>query len=265
MKKYTTLVFTACLSLPNYFIAMENLFLIRYPDQPIPIPAKRKTAIGRSDDNNIILTEARVSRRHAAIGWLRFQKSFSITDLGSSNGTYLNGERLPAFHANLLHDRDKIRMASAVFTARIVDRPVVIADEFRELRDRIQCEATQITHLDDLRDAGPTAGITGNLAHLCPVEIFQMLDAGSKSGVLSLTTAGGEGSFSISGGKIVSAAFRQQEGEYAVYEALRYNEGTFRFDQGDVAMPDGERVLNTAFLLIEGCRLLDEESQDQAG
>jgi pSer/pThr/pTyr-binding forkhead associated (FHA) protein len=244
---------------------MENLFLIRYPEPPIPIPAKRKTSIGRSDENDIVLTEARASRRHAAIGWLRFQKSFSISDLGSSNGTYLNGAKLPSFHAHLLHDRDKIRIASAVFTVRIVDHPGVIADEFRELRDRIQYEATQIVHLNDLPGMTASADISGNLAHLCPVEIFQMLDAGTKSGTLTLLTADGEGRFSISSGKIVSAAFREKLGEHAVYEALRYNEGTFRFEQGAVPVPDGEEVLNTAFLLIEGCRMMDEALQETSG
>ncbi len=244
---------------------METLFLIRYPERPIPIPSKRKTSIGRSDENDIVLTEARVSRRHAAIGWLRFQKSFSISDLGSSNGTYLNGAKLPAYHAHILNDRDKIRIASAVFTVRIVGNPAIIAGEFRELRDRIQCEATQLVHMDDMAGTADSVGITGSLAHLCPVEIFQMLDGGSKSGILSLTTRGGEGRFSISEGKIVTASFKEHHGEQAVYEVLRYNEGTFRFDQGDVVVPDPERVLNTAFLLIEGCRLLDESSRESEG
>ncbi|MGA3051119.1 MAG: DUF4388 domain-containing protein [Chitinispirillaceae bacterium] len=244
---------------------MENLFLIRYPEPPILIPAKRKTSIGRSDENDIVLTEARASRRHAAMGWMRFQKSFSISDLGSSNGTYLNGVKLPPNNAHMLKDRDKIRIASAVFTVRIVENPAIIAGEFRELRDRIQCEATQIVHVDDMASPAFPTGITGSLTHLCPVEIFQMLDAGSKSGILSLTTTGGEGRFSISKGKIVSAAFKGNRGEHAVYEALRYSEGTFRFDLGEVEVPDPEQVLNTAFLLIEGCRLLDESSKGSAG
>ena len=244
---------------------MENLFLIRYPEPPILIPAKRKTSIGRSNENEIVLTETRASRRHAAIRWMRFQKSFSISDLGSSNGTYLNGAKLPPNDAHMLNDRDKIRIASAVFTVRIVENPAIIAGEFRELRDRIQCQATQIMHADDIMSTAPSTGITGSLAHLCPVEIFQMLDAGSKSGILSLTTTDGEGRFSISEGKIVSAAFKETHGEHAVYEALRYSEGTFRFDQGEVVAPDPEQVLNTAFLLIEGCRLLDESSKKSAG
>jgi hypothetical protein len=82
---------------------------------------------------------------------------------------------------------------------------------------------------------------------------------------LSLTTTGGEGRFSISKGKIVSAVFQENRGEHAVYEALRYSEGTFRFDLGEVDVPDPEQVLNTAFLLIEGCRLLDESSKGSAG
>ena len=73
---------------------MHQLFLVRYPEEPIAIPSKGKTAIGRSEGNDIILTEPRVSRKHAAIGWMRFQRAYSISDLGSSNGTFLNGSEL---------------------------------------------------------------------------------------------------------------------------------------------------------------------------
>jgi len=52
------------------------------------------TSIGRQPGNDLVLDDARVSRQHATI---ECQDDLCwITDLGSSNGTVLDGERLPA-------------------------------------------------------------------------------------------------------------------------------------------------------------------------
>lgn len=48
--------------------------------------------IGRQPGNDLLLENAQVSRRHASLACT--QTSCQITDLDSSNGTYLNGERL---------------------------------------------------------------------------------------------------------------------------------------------------------------------------
>ena len=239
----------------------NNLFLVRYPEEPILISAKGKTTIGRAVENDILLTEPRVSRKHAEIEWLKFQKGYCICDLGSSNGTYLNNARLPANRAHFLNDWDKIRVASAVLTVRIVGNPSIIMDEFKELRDRDQCEVTQIINVADIAAAGVSPGFAGDLAHLCPVELFQMLETGYKSGMLALKTTWGEGIFSISNGRVVAARFNDKNGEQAVYETLKFNQGTFTFNPGEVRVENPEITLTTTLLLMEGCRLLDEASK----
>src|SRR6185312_13191253 len=52
-----------------------------------------ETSIGRATSNTIVIDDTGVSRRHALI---RAQATgeFILIDLGSSNGTLLNGERL---------------------------------------------------------------------------------------------------------------------------------------------------------------------------
>jgi hypothetical protein len=49
-------------------------------------------AIGRGEDADVVLEGQGVSRRHAAIVWDR--NHFSVVDLGSKNGTFVNGHRL---------------------------------------------------------------------------------------------------------------------------------------------------------------------------
>jgi len=64
-----------------------------------------RTSIGRRDDNDIIISNASVSNHHAH---LNFEKNYFLTDLRSSNGTYINGKKI--FHVKLT-DGDVINFA----------------------------------------------------------------------------------------------------------------------------------------------------------
>jgi hypothetical protein len=55
-----------------------------------------RNVIGRLADCQIIVSDSNVSRRHAQIH--RAGSGFVINDLGSTNGTFVNGERLIADH-----------------------------------------------------------------------------------------------------------------------------------------------------------------------
>jgi len=59
------------------------------------------TTIGRSSDQDLILPEPFVSRRHAVIH--RLEGGYEVVDQGSSHGTYLNGQRTDKA---VLHDGD---------------------------------------------------------------------------------------------------------------------------------------------------------------
>jgi hypothetical protein len=65
---------------------------------PIPLESTL-LSIGRGLDNDIILEDTRVSRHHAQ---LRYKtRRFWVTDMNSTNGTYINGERIS--EADLRH------------------------------------------------------------------------------------------------------------------------------------------------------------------
>jgi protease PrsW len=54
--------------------------------------AKPAIQIGRMDSNDISLTDPLVSRHHAAIRWA--PNGYEVEDLGSANGTYVQGQRV---------------------------------------------------------------------------------------------------------------------------------------------------------------------------
>jgi hypothetical protein len=65
--------------------------------------------IGRSTSEGVFTIEdGLVSRRHARIGWAR--QAFTIEDLGSTNGTSVNGARLAANVAHPLKPGDVVRL-----------------------------------------------------------------------------------------------------------------------------------------------------------
>jgi hypothetical protein len=62
-------------------------------------------SIGRGPSNTMVLADDKVSRRHVLVQ-AQGQNEFWLVDLGSSNGTLLNGRRVT--QPILLHDQDRI-------------------------------------------------------------------------------------------------------------------------------------------------------------
>ncbi|WP_407549185.1 FHA domain-containing protein [Streptomyces sp. Pv4-95] len=62
----------------------------RQPSSVRPLPAARTTRIGRAPDNDLVIDDLVVSRRHAELR--AGPGGYEIVDLGSHNGTYLNGQ-----------------------------------------------------------------------------------------------------------------------------------------------------------------------------
>lgn len=89
--------------------------------------------IGRSKDNEVVVKNIKASRRHARIE--RIGATYQITDLGSGNGTKVNGKKID-FQA--LKQGDEIGVGDARLTLKAIDDGVDAMD----VDDDIKLEET---------------------------------------------------------------------------------------------------------------------------
>ena len=82
----------------------------RRPTARMPLPAKAMR-IGRVPDNDLVLSDLNVSRHHAELRKSP-SGSYEIVDLGSHNGTFVNGQRVTA---QMLTEQDLVSIGSSTF------------------------------------------------------------------------------------------------------------------------------------------------------
>jgi pSer/pThr/pTyr-binding forkhead associated (FHA) protein len=70
-------------------------------------------SIGRTMDNDIVLPDSYVSRKHAKISFEN--DAYFIEDTGSTNGTYLNGNDIRGKGKQPLKDGDEIQLGTTAF------------------------------------------------------------------------------------------------------------------------------------------------------
>jgi predicted component of type VI protein secretion system len=81
-----------------------------------PVPATQfplqgeQVTIGRSAGNDLVLADPEVSRRHMRV--VRRVEGFAVEDTGSTNGTFVNGQRIT--HLTMLQDGDTIDLGDTV-------------------------------------------------------------------------------------------------------------------------------------------------------
>ncbi|MCF7764217.1 MAG: AAA-like domain-containing protein [Verrucomicrobia bacterium] len=91
----------------------ENWVAASLPDAELEKPDGQRIRIhqscsmGRASGNDVVLPDQKISRRHSLIQAQK-QQEFWLMDLGSSNGTYVNGRRLT--QPTMLQDKDRIEI-----------------------------------------------------------------------------------------------------------------------------------------------------------
>ena len=114
---------------------------------------------GRSSENAIVIEDLMLSRRHAQFTWDNEAFAYAVQDLGSANGTYVNGQRIAKPHR--LVDGDEIRLDQRTLKFHLI-QPVIEHETI--VAPTVQAEPTDVARL--VIRAGPDAGqeiqITGD-------------------------------------------------------------------------------------------------------
>ena len=82
----------------------------------VVLPQTRPFRVGRDREAEMWLFDEHISRQHARIDYLTRPVGFVVTDLGSQNGVYVNGQRITA--PTLLQPGDQLAFgmqSNAVF------------------------------------------------------------------------------------------------------------------------------------------------------
>lgn len=96
----------------------------RQPTSVRPLAAKAAVRIGRAPDNDFVIDDLVVSRRHAELRALA-DGTYEIADLGSHNGTYVNGSRVD--RAAVLAEGDIVGIGHSAF--------LLVGDQLQEYVD----------------------------------------------------------------------------------------------------------------------------------
>ncbi len=222
------------------------------PTGPVPLPLDKHFFFGRAEGNNIVVDDARASRRHAELYW--DGSDFVLIDLNSSNGTFVNGNKITS---HVLKDSEVIQIGFMSYTYRAVASVQELETQVQKLRKDSRGQAT--VEMPALQgDALPETDFNGTLAIMSLPEICQMIGLGRRSGMLLTVNEKKEkGILYFRDGQIFSAECGLLKGDEAVLHILQFRQGSFSF-RARHPNPDANVTQKTPHLLMEAARLADE-------
>ncbi len=212
------------------------------PRPPVPLPESGPLVVGRSKTCDLSLASPDASRRHVEIS--ADAGSYLLRDLGSTNGTWVNGQRV---EEHRLRTGDRIDIGGELVTFCEVD-PALDAAEAD-----VDGAKTRIMERPAFSEC-----VSGNLAEIPPFAVLQMLEMGRKAGLLEVDGGEiGEARLWLIDGRPVHAETKVQRGFDAAVAIVNAAAGQFSFEPGRAA-PEHTIEASATELLLEASRLLDE-------
>ncbi len=214
------------------------------PRPPWQLRERQRVVLGRSRTCELTLPGSDASRRHAEIGPGR--AGFVVRDLNSTNGTYVNGERVDE---HTLQPGDRIQIGDSTLTFCHVDA---------EWGDPASGDHEAKTVATPRPQApSPSEAFRGSLCEIPAFAVLQVLELGRKTGRLQLDSGALEGVLWLDRGHPVHAEANGMLGFDAALEIVNAASGHFVFEPRAV-MPEPTISASMTELLLEGTRTLDE-------
>jgi len=118
----------------NYVASAELIYVARYEiagnakERTLNFPAGQRRSIGRSGTNDLALDDSSVSNLHASLA-VDKDGNLSVADTGSTNGTFVNNERIAYGKAVRLADGDRVKFGVVEVTFEPVPQPAAPDEE----------------------------------------------------------------------------------------------------------------------------------------
>jgi hypothetical protein len=234
--------------MPNYALRFISG---KYQGGEFPLRMDREIIIGRSSDLDMVLVEDMVSRKHAKIETKGGQ--VIIQDLGSTNGTFVNGEKIKKVR---LKEGDRVLVGTSIIKLVAVEgsTPMDTMTE-GEARERMAQKA------DSARQTA-LRPMSGTIEEVPLPDLLQLFGTSKKSGVLVVRNSNDHmGRIYLRRGQLYYCNIDDSFDigpRKAIYRLLTWTEGSFELEP-----PDNKEFLeeiseSVEAVLMEGLRQLDE-------
>ncbi len=191
----------------------------KYQGGEYPLPDDKEIVIGRGGELDIVLVEDMVSRKHAKI--TTQQGKVVIQDLGSTNGTFVNGEKIKRFR---LKEGDRVLIGTSIL--KLISSADAQQDNARFTREELNASLDAIGR----RQANKADVTSGNLEELPLPDILTLMSTGKKTGVLAVRSEEHEGRVYLKAGRIFYAILDDNDelGPLkALFRMINFETGSF--------------------------------------
>ncbi len=232
----------------------------KYQGGEFPLPESGEIVIGRSSDLDMVLVEDMVSRRHSKI--TVSPTELHIEDLGSTNGTFVNGEKITRAK---IGEGDRVLVGTSIIKVVTVQASQANVDIPSGTAGRATAEMDHSnTNALPSRPASQVRTMTGSVAEIPLPDLIQLFSTSRKTGVLSVRTATDTGRIFIEEGNLISAQVQSSPTvppEKAFVRILSWPEGDFEMDSSAPLDCEQRMEVSTEGLLMDAMRQLDELRQ----
>src|SRR5271166_3151135 len=171
----------------------------KYQGGEFPIVPDKQIVVGRSSDLDMVLVEDMVSRKHARIAMQ--QDQIWIEDLGSTNGTFVNGEKIKRAR---LKEGDRVLIGTSI-------RKVIAGDATSPAaRDEAQVKQN-LENVAAARRTSQARTMSGSIEEVPLPDLLQLFGTSKKSGVLVVRTEDDVGRIYLKKGNIAYAIINELE------------------------------------------------------
>lgn len=226
----------------------------KYQGGEYPLQESGELVIGRSSELDMVLIEDMVSRKHAKITLAPGQ--ISIQDLGSTNGTFVNGEKIKKAR---LKEGDRILIGTSILKMVAVSTQAGVP--IMDAR-AAQAQLERTAAAQEQKSGGKGASVQGRLEEVPLVDLLQLLSTSKKTGAIVIKGYRG-GRVHLRTGKVVAAIIDADPTlppKKALYRMVGWTQGGFEFvpQEGELPPFPNEITEGTEQLVMEAMHQADE-------